>query len=39
MFSGDMKIEQKHRNYWLKRHSMEWIRETAAMIWGEDVYK
>lgn len=26
----------RHRNYWLKSQTMEWIRETAEMIWPED---
>jgi predicted RNA-binding Zn-ribbon protein involved in translation (DUF1610 family) len=36
-FSSDVKFEQSHRNYWLKRHSMEWIVETAEMIWGPNI--
>jgi hypothetical protein len=25
-----------HANSWLDRYDVEWIRETAAMIWPED---
>lgn len=24
----------RYRNYWLDRYSLEWIKETAEMIWG-----
>lgn len=24
------------KEFWLEGHSLEWIRETAAMIWGDD---
>jgi len=26
----------RHHNYWRKRYSMEWIKETGQMIWPED---
>ena len=29
------KVEPRHRNYWLQSQSMEWICETAEMIWGD----
>lgn len=27
-------VEQKYRDYWLERYSVEWITETARGIWG-----
>jgi hypothetical protein len=27
-------ITDEMRAYWLERYSMEWIRETAILIWG-----
>lgn len=25
----------KHKKYWLDNYTMEWIQETAHMIWGD----
>lgn len=30
------KVTLKHKRFWLDSYSMEWIRETAEMIWGEE---
>jgi hypothetical protein len=27
-------VTDRYRNYWKKRFSDEWIRETGQMIWG-----
>ena len=29
------KVEQRHRNFWLKSQSSEWIQEVGSMIWGD----
>lgn len=26
-----------HRNFWSKQYSPEWIKETAEMIWGDEL--
>ena len=29
------RVEPKHLAFWTSDHSMEWIQETAEMIWGD----
>ena len=29
------RVTLKHKRFWLDNYSMEWIRETADMIWGD----
>jgi hypothetical protein len=28
-------VVRRYHNFWLKDYSLEWIEETAQMIWGE----
>lgn len=30
-----IEVQPRYINYWLDRYSMEWIQETAFMIWGD----